>query len=272
MKKNILLFCTFLLFIAGCSNKSANLPTITNEILINLQTNIYNTSISNITNTFTAIIPINTIQPTQTFTITNTPSITLLPTNTHSPTKTPTLIPLTSFIPLTFVDGLRSSPNNYVGKLIKAFTGISNDDPVYTYWLAPADYSPRGVYVNFIIDPNADNTVGQLKGNEYVWIYGIIKKTTTDFPLISILHVETIPSLQLPKEDGVFRVNIDIAPGRWKSMSDATETQSCYWARISTDGSIIQNYFGYGGTSLYIYKSDFAVEFKDCSVMVYLNK
>jgi hypothetical protein len=182
------------------------------------------------------------------------------------------ILQLKSFVPLTFVDGLRSSPNNYVGKLIKAFTGISNDEPVYTYWLAPADYSPRGVYVNFIIDPNADNTVGQLKGNEYVWIYGIIKKSTTDFPLISVIHVETIPSLQLPKIDGIFRVNIDIAPGRWKSMSDATETQSCYWARIANDGSIIQNYFGYGGTSLYIYKSDFAVEFTDCSIMVYLSK
>ena len=55
-------------------------------------------------------------------------------------------------------------------------------------------------------------------------------------------------------------------------MSDATETQSCYWARSASDGSIISNFFGYGGTLVYVSKSDFAVEFKDCSVMVYLGK
>jgi hypothetical protein len=220
---------------------------------------------------------------TQTAEVTSTPEATntleASPTITFTPTISPTPIPLNLFNPLTFVEGLRNSPNGYLGSYIKAlgsnagdaFKG-TNDAPANPYWLAPADYSPRGIYVNIDKYSSADSTINNLENSKWMWIYGIVKETNNKYPLISVVHVDSIPDDQLPRVDGVYRINVDIAPGQWKSMSDATETQSCYWARIASDGTIIDNFFGYGGTVVNINDSDFAVEFKSCSIMVYLGK
>jgi hypothetical protein len=207
------------------------------------------------------------LPPTPTFTLTST--FTPLPSFTATITLTP--IPLSSFLPLTFVDDFRSSPNNYVGKYLKALAYVGSD-PAYKWWLAPADYSPRGVYVTLTVDVNANLLSSQLDSSRWIWIYGIIKKTDNDLPLISVVHIELFPSDQAPREDGIYKVGDDIASGRWKSMSDAIDTQSCYWARIASNGSIIDNFFGYGGTTIYINSSDYAVEFSKCGTMVYLGK
>lgn len=270
MKTNITLASILLVLLSSCASKPPAQPTID---VSTLQTLAYETAIAGINGTATANAPTATLQPITTFTPVATPTI------TFTPTSSPTPIPLNLFNPLTFVDGLRNSPNGYIGSYIKAlgsnagdvFTGLS-DAPTNPFWLAPADYSPRGIYVNIEKDPSADSTVDKLGNSKWLWIYGIVKETKNKYPLVSVIHTESIPDDQLPRGDGVYRVNVDIASGRWKSMSDATETQSCYWARIASDGSIIDNFFGYGGTIVYISDSDFAVEFKNCSVMVYLGK
>ncbi len=216
--------------------------------------------------TFTAMPTYTPIPPTET------------PTLSFTATNSPTAIPLNLFNPLNIVEPLRSSPNGYSGTYIKAlasnakdvFSG-STDAPSNPYWLAPADYTPLGIYVNTQKDPTADNTVDELKTSKWVWIYGVLIETKNKYPSVSVIHVEQIQKDQTPRGDGVYKVGTDFAPGRWKSISDATQTQSCYWARVSSDGSIIDNFFGYGGTTIYVNASDFAVEIKDCSLMVYLG-
>jgi len=70
-------------------------------------------------------------------------------------------------------------------------------------------------------------------------------------------------------EPGFYLVNVDIAPGIWRSSSNL---DSCYWARLDRTGEIIDNYFGFGGSTIYIAPSDFAVELdEDCGVWTYLS-
>jgi hypothetical protein len=275
MKHTTLAILSIMLLLVACSQPPEKTePTVDVGAI---QTAAVQTAMADAAKTATASIPTETLRPTETFTPAVTPTFTLTPTITFTPTNSPILIPLNLFVPLTFVDGLRNSPNEYVGKHIKALTQKEDpkylgDHPLNTYWLATADFGPRGVYVKLVKDDSADNTVDQLESPRWMWIYGIVKETNDDLPLLSVTHIESIPDDQYPRGDGIYRVKIDIAPGRWKSMSDATDSQSCYWARIASDGSIIDNFFGYGGAIVQISETDFAVEFKDCWFMVYLGK
>lgn len=270
MKINFVIVSILAVLVSACASNTSAEPTIDVSAL---QTLAYETAVASYNETATANAPTATIPPTETFTPVPTPTIAFTPTNS------PTPIPLNLFNPFIFVDGLRSSPNGYLGSYVKVLSSNANsvfeglsDAPTNPIWLAPADYSPRGIYVNSEIDPSADNSVGLLKSSKWAWVYGVFKETKNKYPSLSVIHVESIPDDQLPRNDGVYRVNVDIASGQWKSMSDATETQSCYWARIASDGSIIDNFFGYGGTTVYVSDTDFAVEFKSCSIMVYLGK
>lgn len=270
MKKSIALFGILLVLLTACEAAPSS-PTATPVDIPALQTSIVQTVIAEANKTAIASIPTVTLTPTVT------PTFTLTPTITFTPTIAPTSVSLNLFVSLTFVDGLRNSPNDYAGRYLKVLTNkldskYLGDYPSNTYWLATADYSPRGVYAKLVKDDSADNTVDQLEGTQWMWVYGIVKETNDKLPLLSVTHIESIPDDQLPRGDGVYRVKSDIAPGRWKSMSDAVETQSCYWARIASDGSIIDNFFGYGGTIVYVGEADSAVEFRDCSTMVYLGK
>ncbi len=223
--------------------------------------------------TQTASVPIATSTPE----LTSTPMPpTYTPTVPFTATVSPTPIPLSLFNPLNFVEALRNSPNGYSGTYIKALgssaENVLNDEVSFPFWLMPAEYSLKGIYVSLEKDAVADATVEQIETSKWLWIYGVIKEPIGKYPVVSVIHTEQIPDIQTPRADGVYKVGVDIAPGRWKSISDAIENQSCYWARISSDGSIIDNFFGYGGTTIYVNASDFAVEIKDCSLMVYLGQ
>jgi len=70
-------------------------------------------------------------------------------------------------------------------------------------------------------------------------------------------------------EPGFYLVNVDIAPGIWRSSSNL---DSCYWARYDRTGEIINNYYGFGGSTIYISPTDFSVELnEDCGVWTYLS-
>jgi hypothetical protein len=224
--------------------------------------------------------PSATSSPTATFTatITLTPTITSSPTMTFTPTNSPTPIALIKFRPLTYVAGLRKSPNSYVGSLIKTLAHrvdsagqTTTSSAGNTYWLAPSDMTPRGLNALIVPDLAADNTVSEMQTQEWFWVYGMVQETNGDLPILSAFHIDVIPPDQLPRGDGVYIVNTEIAPGRWKSLSDAKETQSCYWGRMRADGSLRDSYTGYGGASVYIRATDNAVEFRDCGTFVYMG-
>jgi len=75
-------------------------------------------------------------------------------------------------------------------------------------------------------------------------------------------------SLKHDKGNGFFLVNIDIAPGVWRSNGSG---DSCYWATTTKTGSIIDNHFGMSGGTAYISPSAFQVEFKDCGTWTFLS-
>lgn len=63
------------------------------------------------------------------------------------------------------------------------------------------------------------------------------------------------------KSDGFYLVNVDIAPGVWRSNGDSTQ---CYWSVTRANGDIIDNHFGMAGGTAYIPESAFQVEFNGC--------
>jgi len=172
-------------------------------------------------------------------------------------------------------DSAHNNPSILKGMHIRALAiKSSNTTGAFagSYFLFTSDFGPRGLYVRVQRDAMADETVVNLDTSEYIWIYSIGIDPSGDFPMLSIVHVEKIPADQMPRDDGVYRVGIDIAPGWWKATEDATTAQSCYWARSNSNGEIIANLFGYGGTRVYVATTDYAVEFSGCGVMVYLGK
>jgi hypothetical protein len=75
--------------------------------------------------------------------------------------------------------------------------------------------------------------------------------------------------LEMDKRPGFYLVNVDIAPGIWRSTPGA---EDCYWKRTDKTGEIIDNYFGFSGVTIYIDPSDFAVELnKECGTWTYLS-
>ena len=72
-----------------------------------------------------------------------------------------------------------------------------------------------------------------------------------------------------PKGDGFYLINIDIAPGIWRSTGTG---DSCYWAVTDRTGDIIDNHFGMAGGTAYIPATGFQVEFDDCGIWEYLGQ
>jgi hypothetical protein len=77
-----------------------------------------------------------------------------------------------------------------------------------------------------------------------------------------------ITKLRAPKGNGFYLVNVDIAPGVWRS--DGTQ-DDCYWAVTTKTGDIIDNHFGMAGGTAYISPSAFQVEFNDCGTWTFVS-
>src|SRR5688572_17427405 len=102
-----------------------------------------------------------------------------------------------------------------------------------------------------------------------------ITPTATDTPLptntpnaAQTSTAEAFGELVEPKGDGFYLVNVDIAPGVWRSNGTG---DGCYWATTRQTGSIIDNHFGASGGTAYIAASAFQVEFDDCGTWEYLS-
>lgn len=75
--------------------------------------------------------------------------------------------------------------------------------------------------------------------------------------------------LRLDHDPGFYLVNVDIAPGIWRSTPGQDD---CYWKRSDKTGDIIDNYYGFSGVTMYVAPSDFAVEMtKECGTWTWLS-
>jgi hypothetical protein len=97
--------------------------------------------------------------------------------------------------------------------------------------------------------------------------------TNTFTPTKTPNATQTAEALQLAKlrEDkgnGFYLVNIDIAPGVWRSTGSRDD---CYWEITSSNGDIINNHFGMAGGTAYISPTAFHVQFQDCGTWIFLS-
>jgi len=92
----------------------------------------------------------------------------------------------------------------------------------------------------------------------------------TKTPNLTITAVfEEIAMRREARGDGFYMVNVDIAPGIWKSQGDGDD---CYWERTTKTGDIIDNHFGMAGGTMFVAAGDFQVQMRDCGTWVYLGQ
>jgi hypothetical protein len=77
-----------------------------------------------------------------------------------------------------------------------------------------------------------------------------------------------LANLREDKGDGFYLVNIDIAPGIWRSTGTGDR---CYWEITTSSGDIIDNHYGMAGGTAYISSTAFQVMFQDCGTWVFLS-
>ncbi len=81
-------------------------------------------------------------------------------------------------------------------------------------------------------------------------------------------QASALERLRRDKGNGFYLVNVDIAPGVWRSKGSR---DGCYWATTSASGSILNNHYGMSGGTAYISPSAFQVEFSDCGIWTFLS-
>ncbi len=242
--------------------------------------------------------PTYTIEPTYTpmvitkvVTPTNTPSPTLTPTPLYTATATATTVPLSSYITNeNQIASFLRDPDNSIGQTIKVLLEASLSvyiDGTEKTLIYDAVF-PKVQHLYFLLaieDELSDETV-DLQNNQFSWAYGVIIGTVEytyierdrytpnpnvyEMPKVRIVHQEPIDQMQWPKDDGNYRVNVDIAPGQWYSSYSMTD-DGCYWARINSSGDIIANHFGVAGITVYVAPTDTVVQFDGCGTMYYID-
>ena len=74
--------------------------------------------------------------------------------------------------------------------------------------------------------------------------------------------------LRSKKNNGFYLVNIDIAPGVWRSTGTG---DSCYWEITTTTGDIISNHFGMSSGTMYIPITSFQVMLENCGIWEFIS-
>jgi endonuclease YncB( thermonuclease family) len=92
--------------------------------------------------------------------------------------------------------------------------------------------------------------------------------TPTKTPAPTNTPKPTVNPLTRQRGNGFYLVNIDIAPGLWRSTGTGDK---CYWATTNSNGDINDNHYGMSGGTMRIFPSDFQVQFEDCGLWEYLG-
>lgn len=82
-------------------------------------------------------------------------------------------------------------------------------------------------------------------------------------------QAESDAVLKAPREDGIWLVGVDMAPGTWRNNGTGDK---CYWQRSTKTQDIIDNHYGLGGGAATISASDFQFESTGCGTWTYLGR
>lgn len=136
-----------------------------------------------------------------------------------------------------------------------AWTPVATQTDYPTYTPAPTYTAPPTVFVTKIVTQTFTPSP-------------VFTATITNTPVPTNTRTATPNPLKLPRGNGFYLVNVDIAPGVWRS--DGTN-DSCYWSITEADGDIIDNHFGQSGGTAYIPVNAFQVEFSDCGNWTFIS-
>lgn len=92
--------------------------------------------------------------------------------------------------------------------------------------------------------------------------------TITSTPTITPTMTPTPDPRKEARGNGMYLVNVDIAPGVWRSDGN---NDDCYWKVSTSTGDIIDNFYGMAGGTIYISQSAFQVELDDCGTWTFLQ-
>jgi hypothetical protein len=94
--------------------------------------------------------------------------------------------------------------------------------------------------------------------------------TITNTPTVTPTITSTPNKLTMDKKPGIYLVNVDIAPGVWRSQGVG---DNCYWGISNKTGKTTKNHFGKAGGTMYVSASDYQVSMEDeCGMWVYLGE
>lgn len=96
--------------------------------------------------------------------------------------------------------------------------------------------------------------------------------TLTPSATLDPVQIETenaFAKLTTPKKTGFYLVNVDIAPGTWRTEPGVSD--NCYWAINDKNQDTVKNNFGPSGSTFTIRPTDFEVEIGDCGTVTFLN-
>lgn len=95
-----------------------------------------------------------------------------------------------------------------------------------------------------------------------------LSATPSNTPAPTDTPAPTVDPLFDAKISGFYLVNVDIAPGVWKSNGSG---DSCYWSVTTANGDILANHFGMAGGTAYVSPEAFQVQFQDCGTWVFIQ-
>lgn len=77
----------------------------------------------------------------------------------------------------------------------------------------------------------------------------------------------TIPPLYTDKMDGFYLVGSEVGYGKWRTDRSA---DNCYWSITDTNGNIVSNDFGMGGSTFNVTPQGYQLELTNCGITTYL--
>ena len=72
-----------------------------------------------------------------------------------------------------------------------------------------------------------------------------------------------------PKEDGFYRVGVEIASGRWESDGTGDD---CFWTRLDDQQDPLAVHFGLAGGVMTVRENDAEVSMRDCGEWLYIEE
>lgn len=138
-----------------------------------------------------------------------------------------------------------------------AWTAVPTQTAYPTYTIVPT-YTPHVVIV--LVTPTLTSTPPETA-------------TVTSTPLSAAqlgrtATAEAMIPLETTRSDGYYLINIDIAPGNWRSDAGYS---TCYWEIDDANGNAVSNDFGMSGGVIHVPANEYQLKLERCGNITFLK-